>query len=306
MWRNGDSVMAYNEKIGNNIRALRNACGETQQELGDAVGVAYNTISYYEKGERQPDHEMLTAISRHYSVTVDDLMHSDFTTIGKINFDYTYTWKNIDLILPIIESEQALKDEYFKRANKYHHELYDMLKRVDDHSLNVWGQCIDQYAKAAENEVIGAEVCANILSLLYIMLSGMKTAPEVLKTKPALLLQNKKNNRKAKHILDNLDPDFEKDAREALLEFSDPESKEQMSEMLLALKESKRYSDLAYYYIAFKYIWGIVDNDMSLEFNGRVGIEMMEALIALKNPYAINFFLFAKGIKKESWVKGRK
>ena len=298
--------MSYNEKIGNNIRALRNAFGETQQELGDAVGVVDSTIANYEKGLRQADHETLTAISRHYSITVDDLMHSDFTTIGKISFDYTYTWKNIDKILPIIESEQALEDDYFRRANKYHHEMYDLLKKDDDHAFNVYDQCMDQYFKAANNEDITAEVSANMLSIIFIMLSALKMVPIVLKTKPALLLQNAKNNSKAKHVLENIDPDFETDAKEALHELSTPEFRDMMSEMMLELKASPQYSDLAYYYIAIMYTWGVVDNDMPIEFNARVGAEMMDALIELKNPYAAKYFLFAKGITKGPCVKGLK
>ena len=38
------------DKLGNNIRCLRIAYGETQEDLGWAIGVEKNTISYYEKG----------------------------------------------------------------------------------------------------------------------------------------------------------------------------------------------------------------------------------------------------------------
>ena len=40
------------DKIGKNIKALREAHGETQNELADALYLSKNTISKYERGEK--------------------------------------------------------------------------------------------------------------------------------------------------------------------------------------------------------------------------------------------------------------
>lgn len=64
--------MSYSEVIGANIRRLRTAHGETQQELGDAIGCGATTIANYEKGYREPDLGTLCRIADHYGVSLDE------------------------------------------------------------------------------------------------------------------------------------------------------------------------------------------------------------------------------------------
>ena len=45
------------KKMGANIRCLRMAYGETQEQLGEAIFVEKNTVSYYETGKREPNKE---------------------------------------------------------------------------------------------------------------------------------------------------------------------------------------------------------------------------------------------------------
>jgi transcriptional regulator with XRE-family HTH domain len=45
-----------------------------QQELADRLGVSQQTISKYENGEREPDHNTLTKISELFSVSIDYLL----------------------------------------------------------------------------------------------------------------------------------------------------------------------------------------------------------------------------------------
>lgn len=69
------------KKLGANIRSLRMAYGETQEQLGEAIFVEKNTISYYENGKREPNKETLKAIAEHYSASVGELLYSDLTGI---------------------------------------------------------------------------------------------------------------------------------------------------------------------------------------------------------------------------------
>ena len=55
------------------------------------------------------------------------------------------------------------------------------------------------------------------------------------------------------------------------------------------LKHSSKYSELGDYYLALQYAWNIVENELPLEFNLRVGAEMMSTLISVGNPYAARF-----------------
>lgn len=53
---------------------LRKKSGMRQQELGAALGISRGAISYYEKGERVPDIEILSRISKFFNVSCDYLL----------------------------------------------------------------------------------------------------------------------------------------------------------------------------------------------------------------------------------------
>ena len=95
----GDMTMTSLEKLGANIKSLRCAFGETQEQLGEAIYVEKNTISYYEKGQREPKKETLAAIAQHFMVSTEELLHCDLTAIDKIRVDNTAFWKSIDIIV---------------------------------------------------------------------------------------------------------------------------------------------------------------------------------------------------------------
>ena len=67
--------MLHNNRIaevyGQNLRRIRQAHKETQQELGEAIGYGATTIANYESGYRLPDLETFIWIARHYDVSLD-------------------------------------------------------------------------------------------------------------------------------------------------------------------------------------------------------------------------------------------
>lgn len=58
-------------RLGLNIRSLRKAYGETQEELGVALNVEKNTVSYYENGKREPNKDMIAEIAKHYDSGIE-------------------------------------------------------------------------------------------------------------------------------------------------------------------------------------------------------------------------------------------
>lgn len=60
--------------------------------------------------------------------------------------------------------------------------------------------------------------------------------------------------------------------------------------LLRILKESMNYSDLADYYIAIRYVIGMVDNEYSADLNKTIGMEMLTTFAKLGNKYALNLF----------------
>ena len=59
--------------------------------------------------------------------------------------------------------------------------------------------------------------------------------------------------------------------------------------MLLTIKQSRVWSDLADYYLALQYDWNLVNNGKGWGFNQRIGTEMMNAFLTVHNPYVAQY-----------------
>ena len=62
-----------------------------------------------------------------------------------------------------------------------------------------------------------------------------------------------------------------------------------INEALKALKSEQEWSDLADYYLALRYVLGMVDTDLSPEMNSAVGMQMMLSFMTLGNSHAFTF-----------------
>lgn len=62
------------ERLGDNIKAAREAAGLTQEELGAKIGVTGVTIMRYEKGQREPKIDVVTKIADVLGVTNGQLL----------------------------------------------------------------------------------------------------------------------------------------------------------------------------------------------------------------------------------------
>jgi transcriptional regulator with XRE-family HTH domain len=60
-----------------NLKYLRESNGEQQKELAQLLDVSEPTISKYESGFVEPNLERIVDISRHYEITLDDLVLKD-------------------------------------------------------------------------------------------------------------------------------------------------------------------------------------------------------------------------------------
>lgn len=61
-------------ELGRTIKMVRKAAGETQQQLGEAVGVVQQSVAAWESGRCMPDISSLVNIAKHYNVTTDALL----------------------------------------------------------------------------------------------------------------------------------------------------------------------------------------------------------------------------------------
>ncbi len=62
------------DKVGEQIRLLRRAKGLTQEELGERLGVTYQAVSKWERGEALPDVGLLPDLSDVLETTVDHIL----------------------------------------------------------------------------------------------------------------------------------------------------------------------------------------------------------------------------------------
>lgn len=162
--------MSEEIRLGKNIRCLRNAYGETQEQLGEVIGVEKNTISYYENGKREPDKETLTAIASHFMISVEELMFCDMSENDKINVDPNIFWEKIDSIFPIAVSEEAMENEHFQNAYAIHRKIFEELQKQKLESIARVIISFEEYAKAYEDETSKVEAAANLLGLWFFLL----------------------------------------------------------------------------------------------------------------------------------------
>jgi transcriptional regulator with XRE-family HTH domain len=60
--------------IGKRIKLLRTEKEVTQKELADFLSLTPKMISFYEKGERFPPHDIISKLSDYFNVTTDYLL----------------------------------------------------------------------------------------------------------------------------------------------------------------------------------------------------------------------------------------
>ena len=60
--------------IGENLKKLRKLRELTQEQLADILGVSFQAVSKWERGEVYPDIELLPTIAEYFGITTDELM----------------------------------------------------------------------------------------------------------------------------------------------------------------------------------------------------------------------------------------
>jgi len=74
--------------IGKNLRELRRARELTQEELAGILGVTYQAVSKWERGEGYPDITMLPTIANYFGVSLDDLVGMEHLRSDALREDY--------------------------------------------------------------------------------------------------------------------------------------------------------------------------------------------------------------------------
>lgn len=278
------------DNTSKNIRALRNAYGETQLELAFAIGLdSPSTISQYENGTRTPQTRERQRLAEHFRITEDELAHGDFShfALKSLSADVReIAAEYLDGLLPIISTEKAMQDPLFKKGYEAHMRIIEGIKAGIPADESDGVICVEAYAEAFYDNHI-CEAAANLLWLFVLAGIGVNfwdwEAFEEAKD-PFPKMQSVEEVIKY-WFLRNCDDEFEEQRRKARDEFR-KESGETYIDLLKELKAYPHLSELADYYSAIMYSYGMINNGLTPEMNQTVGYEMLRAAARLGNRYA--------------------
>lgn len=279
-----------NNLLANNIGILRTVFGETQLDLALALGLnSPNTISNYESGSRKPNNEIIRKLSKHYNITEYELCNTDLSDCLEaktlLHSDLGYFEKNskqrLLSIYPVFYNKEAKENEVFLGTYKRHHEIISKMNEdLNDAYMDELYYEIDEiyYNLFLEND--------DYISLANSV--GIQCFYEVNEIYEERFLLNKdienfpsKPKYKDVYLRNSLDDNDEDTKRKKAYENLDFHIK--------LLMECQEFKDLSYYYIALRYIYGAVDDNLTFEISGLIGRTMMDAFAEVGNKYALRY-----------------
>lgn len=282
------------DRLGKNIKYLRKAYRETQEQLALAVGTTKGAISEYESGKRVPTVEILYALSKHYERTMENVITGDFENLFVNCDEYINDVDNIIInystLLPIICTESALENKNFSEAYKIHLRVFEQVCSLAPiYDLGNIEKYTALYKKAADEDVIEAH--ANLLwrpmfHLINLSFNKKSIDPDVLRSKNTTI-ENLFHKGLLYSIYDEDDTEFE-EKREQIIDAYKPD----VIEHLYWLKNTHAllYSDLADYYTALGYLFDFFNDDLTKEENRNVGKEMLHVCWLMRNKFAEAYY----------------
>ena len=272
-------------QLGRNIKHLREMHAETLDELGAVVHCAKSTVKGYENGSIKPDLQTLQAIGMHYNKTVDELMNTDLTDLGDLTLDLNSLSGMIQLInviVPLYRSDKAMENDNFRKGYELAQRLLDGFSKAEVMSGNIIVSIFESFITAAE-ESESPESVANLMWSIFIWWTQMYDPDQMLSLQNKML--SKKLTFKDYMKLRDTEDAKTKEKRESFIKDFD----EIINVTLRALKSEQEWSDLADYYLALRYVVGMVDTELTYEMNSAVGMQMMLSFMALGNDLAFKF-----------------
>lgn len=279
----------YNESkenmLGRNIQHLRKMHGETLSELGDAVYLGNTTIKNYESGERDPEPQILAALAKYYGKTVDELINTDLTELGKQEFAIEGPKAMVELwkvMVPLSSSEKALENTSFKKGYEKCCSILDSFSKNDPVMGHVISDCFELFTQAVEEDDL-PEAAANMMWLLFLNWSQIMDQSMI--DAFTSIVYPCKNQPSANKVIMKAKSEVSEEVIKKRKAFIDDLDDSAM-EILKALKGEQGWADIADYFLGLKYLVGMVDSGLSLEMNEAVGMQMLLSQVQLGTEYA--------------------
>ena len=288
-----------------NLENQRKQSGLVQQELADALNISQNSIHYWEKGERktEPGIDHLIKIADFFAITVDELLRGDLSDEDEsMPYGNDEDWaKHFYEKIFIIKGLENRSNNHFDKGCQYalsalNYSLNDSISKLlqtIENAINEFKSAILDCKNDEENQTV-YDSFSNIvsLSLFQCYLSLLRSPIEkysdnwenvTLKEQKKRMLYIKKEfftrndeQIQALHILDK-----------------------RFITCLSYLRKRTEYADLAYFFIAAKYILGCIGDSQSVEADIEFGLDLMFMYSQINNIYARNLmqFLFEPFLK---------
>jgi len=286
--------------LASNLKHLRKSYGETQEELAKALYLEKNTISQYENGSRKPVEETLKGIAKRYGVTIDSLLYEDLSFFP----DITAYYSNIDSnslttarIYPIYKLDKRFDTKTIRAFEAHKQLLFGSSEEKDEVDIDL---IVDAYDEAYEKFDIDSDeflvIAVNSLSLYMFLFSSIINEESGKQLKDFVLKDKRSKKEISSFVLNIVLPNFNDN------EIRTPQFKRDINEFFLylieILKETRKYSKVADYYFALRYMFNLVDNDYDYATNQLIGSELITGLSRLNNPYAKRFIEILKKVHK--------
>ncbi|MBE6114518.1 MAG: helix-turn-helix domain-containing protein [Erysipelotrichaceae bacterium] len=265
-----------------NIKVLREWFGETQEDLANAIHVgSRQTISKYETGESDPPFIVLEAIANRYNVTTDLLLNVE---LPDLKVDYSKFIKNFNIVnyYPICNFSAKDEDEYFKEAYNYTKILInimnDTINGVENEFSDDEYSCFEKAIELYELSIREYKNCSSQVNMLFLMFTYFCSLcdgydePNTTHNLDSTWL---------KHFHLEMSFKISEEQKEFIAEYE-----AEVVDVLCILKKESKYYLYADYYNAFRYIIGFVDSQYNLNQLRMIGVEFMDTLRLLGNPYA--------------------
>lgn len=284
-------------RIGTNIRALREAYGETQLDLAQHLGFDSSaTVSMLESGSRgQKRFDLLEKIARHYRISEGALFYQAWGENGTacpnfLSLPVDDKKRICDLftgMLPVMQSSIALNETAFRNAFALHQEAVSEISDTLAYPKHASSKCLRLY-EICLKETHLPEAAANIL--WWLLVSGL------FHCYPRTFLGLQRLNRKA-----ITKQEFFRDWYLAGCEMEDIEQekslkasfrkqhRKQIHDLLCLLYSSPSGIIPAEYYKSLLLYFGLDGTGFRTGECRLIGSAMLSALSEIGNPYAVSF-----------------
>ena len=186
-------------------------------------------------------------------------------------------------ILPVIETDEACKNESFLKGVTEIKNMIDAFR----HGIEVQGliisKIVDYFISAVEDNII--EAAANIIWCVFFIWTQQYTDLEKMRKLQTRICNGKTDLKELRY-------EYQKDAKKTSSKKKEfiCEIDNLLIELISELKLNEQWSQLGDYYLALRYVLGLIDTGYSDEMNQIIGTQMLIAFSQVENKYSLDFF----------------